>query len=624
MPTPQPTVTPPVPTTPPTSNGAGVLTPQPQPTGFAFGIDPSSVQDPNGQQFLKAFNYYAQNPGNPLSAKFYANVQSGVYDSQAQSAGVNLLNHPDVFPSFAQSQEGQDESARNTITSESNSFTPQGGDIPGADKIIQGTGEAANETLQALTSRWSPLGWISDAIGGGTKAAANIIKAGIDPVATAIGGALRSAVGSDKADAMGQKLVSMLNSPEGQKIIQDYTPAVKDVGAVGQVANLGAQTVFAGQAAEGAGDIPKIGASPTPEILPEGGGGGGSPTQPTPAQQQMLQDEHDAWAKPTETAKATYNKPTDVYNNAASKGTDVADVLVKNGIRITDNVDNGNYATADTAEKMRADAGQMSSQLLRPSLQMADYTTPKTPVSDIVASTIEDIKNSKGVTPADMETQIDKVKTQGEALERKYPDGMGLTDMHDEKINYNQNGKFSPVGDTNVNNNAGVNRAFGRTLAGAVEDNAPDGVPVKEFNQELAKQYQAADYLDSLDGKKVPQDIWSRIRSMGGKALGATVGNALGGGILGDVAGYHLGGMLESFLENLPADIRGHYLNNLEMTNPPAFDAVKNYMGQEQMTMLQRRLLPAAGQSTLSNVSEPVKGANQLSGVPYEGDRKAP
>jgi hypothetical protein len=299
------------------------------------------------------------------------------------------------------------------------------------------------------------------------------------------------------------------------------------------------------------------------------------------------------WQKPTIVNKPTYNKPTDIFNNAIKQGNDIAQTLVKNKIKLSDNIDNGNYATTDTAAKIRADAAKMSNEGLRPSLQMADYTTPKTPVSEILNKTISDIKKSVNTTPGDVEAQVMKAQKEASSLQKKYPNGMSLTDMHDNKITYASNGKYSPVGDTNVNNTGAVNRAFGRTMAGLVESKAPEDVPVHQFNAELQKQYQAADYLDALNNKKIPQSIASKVAKTSAKVVGAAIGEGLGGGILGGVGGYHIGGMVESMIENLPNPIKGHFLDNLSKTNPEAFKAVQDYMGAEQVGQLTRKALPA-------------------------------
>ncbi len=300
------------------------------------------------------------------------------------------------------------------------------------------------------------------------------------------------------------------------------------------------------------------------------------------------------WAKPTTVSNKTFAKANDIYTQAAAKGNDISQILTGNKLNPADHIVDGNYSTSASADQIRADAGKMSNDLLRPSLQMADYSTPKTSVQDIVDKTIADIKASKTSTAGDMKTQIAKVKTEGEALAAKHPDGMSLTDMHDNNIRYNLNGKFSPVNDTTVNNTAAVNRAFARSLDSTLQEKVPEGIPFKAFKGELQKQYQAADYLDALDGKKAPITAMQSLRKTAGKVVGASAGASLGGGVLGGVGGYHIGGMVESMLENMPNPIRNSFLNNLQITNPTAFSVISEYLKQGLIDQTQTLALPPA------------------------------
>lgn len=307
------------------------------------------------------------------------------------------------------------------------------------------------------------------------------------------------------------------------------------------------------------------------------------------------QKEIDTFAKPTTIPKASYNKATDIYNNSKGK---VGETLVNNGIKNSDIIDKGVYNTSDTADTIRADAGKMSNETLRPALQQADYSTPKTPVEDVIKKTIKDLNESRGVTPGDIESQIAKAKAEGEILKQKYPNGMSLTDMHDNKITYAMNGKYSPIGISSENNIASTNRAFGRTLGDLVEEKAPSDIPVHDFNAELQKQYQAADYLDALHGKKAPLGLGSRIAKTSAKVAGAAIGEHLGGGLLGGVGGYHLGGMLETSFENMSNPVKSYFLKNLQTTNPEAFSQIQKYLGDSEVQRLLTPQLAAPSEAT--------------------------
>ncbi len=302
--------------------------------------------------------------------------------------------------------------------------------------------------------------------------------------------------------------------------------------------------------------------------------------------------EKEIFSKPTTVAKPAYNRATEIANNG--KG-NPSETLVKNGVKTSDIIDGKVYNTSDTADMLRSEAGKMSNETLRPTLEQASYSTPKTSVDDIVDAAIKDLKGSKGITPGDMKTQIAKIKAEGEVLAEKYPDGMNLADMHNNRITYSMNGKYSPINDPIVNNTANVNRTLGKALDSVVTENIPTELkPIyEEFQQEMARQFQAADYLDALHGKPIPRTVLQNIMKTTAKVAGAGAGNAMGGGIIGGVGGYHLGGMIESAFENMSNPVKSYFLNNLKNTNPEAFEQIKNYISQRELAKLMTPQLPA-------------------------------
>lgn len=284
------------------------------------------------------------------------------------------------------------------------------------------------------------------------------------------------------------------------------------------------------------------------------------------------------WQKPTTISKPGYKKATEIYTNAQEKGHDISDTLVKNKIDLHNHIEEGHYATSDTAEQLRNDAGKMSKEVLRPSLEKADEIVPRTPIKDVVNDAVDHINDNKYITQETKDSLIKKLEESSGALEKKFPDGMSLTEMHDEKIVRDLNAKYSPIGDIATNAEATKNKAIADSLRGLVEEKAPEGIPVKEFNAELSKQYQAADYLESLNTKRVPVSVGSKIAKTAAKVVGASVGSGLGGGVMGGVGGYHIGGMVESMFENMPNPLKTSFLRNLETSNPEAFQKVQSYL----------------------------------------------
>lgn len=299
------------------------------------------------------------------------------------------------------------------------------------------------------------------------------------------------------------------------------------------------------------------------------------------------------WTKPAETPKPAYSKAAQVFRNAATQGHNIADTLVNNGIKLADNIQNGVYATKDAADLLRADTGRLSGDLLRPSLETANYSTPKISIEDILRNAKSTIAADSESTLGDKASLANKVNAETALLKEKYPDGLSLTDLHDNKITYSKNAGHNPLGTQADNLSAKANDALSTAFKNTLERSAPPDVPVKELNAELSKRYQAASYLEALNGKTVPKGIMSKIAQTTAKIAGAVGGESLGGGLLGGVGGYHLGGMVEKFIENMTNPVKAHFLNNLELTNPDAFSRIKQYLGDSEVEKMMRPQLPA-------------------------------
>lgn len=296
------------------------------------------------------------------------------------------------------------------------------------------------------------------------------------------------------------------------------------------------------------------------------------------------------WLEPTTKPKASYNKATDIFKDAKRQGNDVGETLVnKLKISPTDNIDGKTYNTTDTVEQIRRETGLTSGDLLRPSLEQASYTTPKVPIADVEQEAVASVMRDKRL--ADKEAIVAKIKRRFEStgqgsLQEQYPEGFDLTNLHDQKITNSMDVNFNnPDKDANYH----ISQAFKKQL----EKSAPKEIPVKAFNDELQKNYQAADYLEALHGKTAPQSLVKKTGVLVGKIAGAGLGNALGGGLLGGVGGYHLGGALISAFESIPNPLKEAALRSLQVNKPGVYQALENYLGTAEMNRLTGLKLPA-------------------------------
>lgn len=287
----------------------------------------------------------------------------------------------------------------------------------------------------------------------------------------------------------------------------------------------------------------------------------------------MLQGVADEWRKPTTINKGTYNKPRAVL----SKDPSTPQFLAEQKLNPADHVEDGRYTTKESAQALRETAGKMSADTLRPSLRAADYSTPKTPVTKILPKATKELGNEPYVTPDAKEDVESAITTKAAALQRKYPDGMSLENMHDEKITYAKNGGYNPAKDAAENNGATANRAMASALQHTIEETAPEDIPVSDLNSYFGRYYKAADYLDALNTKSAPVSLTKQVARAGAKLGGMAVG-AHFGGLAEEFAGYQIGKALEHALEHLTGASRASFLRNLETTNPEAFTRVQAYL----------------------------------------------
>lgn len=305
------------------------------------------------------------------------------------------------------------------------------------------------------------------------------------------------------------------------------------------------------------------------------------------------------WEKPATISKPGFKKIATILE----KNPETPQFLAEQGLDPRSHLEDGNYATKESAQALRDTAGKMSNDTLRPSLQTADYQTPRTDVSDIENRAIAKAKETQGLTAGNVNTIVDKIHDEALALKEKYPNGISLEELHDNKINYSKNSGYSPINDPSVNNTATANRSLASSFQKTLEEKTPDSIPVKQFNKYLQKYYQGADYLDALDGKKAPISLGQKVARGTAKAIGAIIGSHLGG-LPTEFAGYSIGGALEHAIENMPNPVRSEFLANLQKTNPEAFTKITDYLGDAKTKSLTQLKLPSP--SELGTEKNPI------------------
>ncbi len=573
----------------------------------------------NPDQIKQMIQWSSQNPDNPNALEFQRRIQSGQYNDSLSQLGVNTSQFTTRQPTTEITQPKQEGALPGFISDIGSSIQKRG------QQFAQQSADIAQQVKTQPTTPGQPPAWLESApqqalslLGQGAGSILDIIGAGAKRVGQ-VGAQLLDKIAPGFTQSIGSNLQDMVSKISSVPVVmKDAAGNPKDI-TIGDIFQGGADTWnkfkqsnpaqaadientlnIAATLAGGAGakkattetadtltgitsKLPDI-VTPIEKTASEAGqaisqkAGEVAGKVGGKLQDKYLTQELKGWTEPTTINKPAFNKATEIYKNASSMGHNIGDTIVKNKINLADHIENGVYNTVDTADKIRTDASKMSSDLLRPSLRKADLTVPKTPVDELINSSINNITKNKSITQETKDSLIEELNKTKNALQKKFPDGMGLEDLHDEKIVRDMNAKYSPIGDIATNNQAIKNKAVADSARNLIESKAPSDIPVKEFNNELKKQYQAADYLEALNSKKVPQSIASKIAKTTAKVVGATVGHGMGGGILGGVGGYHIGGMIEGLFENMSNPIKKYFLQNLEATNPEVFSKLKDYL----------------------------------------------
>ncbi len=313
--------------------------------------------------------------------------------------------------------------------------------------------------------------------------------------------------------------------------------------------------------------------------------------------------------QPTVVNKAAYNKATDIFNDAKNKGIDLGEVANSRGIQHDQIIDGGRYSTADAAEQLRQNNFKISSELARPAIKAAEPGVALVPIENVRNAMISKVKAIPASQIGDEERatilkQIERRYADDSAAAKAHPNGYSLSDLHDARINAASNGGYKPGQSASDALKAQRSREEGRVFNQLFDSSAPDTLGIKPFKKELEKNFLLADYLDSLDTKKVPEGVTKKAVRLFGRATAATLGGKIGG-FPGAILGSQYGDMLFSGFEALPNPIKTTVLNNYfdKRATNPAFDALRQYLGEQETARLLRKALPPAGKSSFKETS---------------------
>lgn len=305
--------------------------------------------------------------------------------------------------------------------------------------------------------------------------------------------------------------------------------------------------------------------------------------------------------RPTTVNEPKYHKATAVYNDAKAKGIDLEKVASERGIIHDQIAEGGKYNTLDAADNLRQNNYQVSDTIARPAIKAAEPGVALVPLEQVRSSMISRINKIPASQIGDEEraTLIKQIKSRyadGSAADTAHPNGYSLTELHDARIAAQKNGGYKVGQSASDALKAQRSREEGRVFSEIFDSSAPEELGIKPFKKELEKNFLLADYLESLNTKKVPAGITKKAVRLFGRAVTATVGGKIGG-FPGSILGAQYGDMLFNSFETLPNPIKMAVLQAVKKEDPKIFGELVKYIGTKETERLMTKGLPSAGGS---------------------------
>lgn len=295
--------------------------------------------------------------------------------------------------------------------------------------------------------------------------------------------------------------------------------------------------------------------------------------------------------KPTTVPGTTYREATNIYKDAKNRGVELGKVASDNKIYTTDLQVDGKWTTQDAVSALRKETMGISHDLIRPALEIAEPGVERIPLSKIKEDMIANIKNipKTHITDAERQKLISNITNEfspGSAADIAHPNGYSLTDLHDNKISTSNNVIYKTLAPTIQDNLSNTYyKTQSKVFKKLLEKTAPPELKIDLLNKEFEKRFILADYLEKLNGKKVPTSLFQKAAKTGGKIAGATLGGSTGN-IFGAFGGYHAGALAMDTFINASNPVKTAYLRSIEKTQPEIFQAFKDYFGENNITKL--------------------------------------
>lgn len=285
-------------------------------------------------------------------------------------------------------------------------------------------------------------------------------------------------------------------------------------------------------------------------------------------------------------------KSRNTLARSEARGKDPAQFLAERNV--TPTIVDGKIQTVEQAKQVRESA-QALETALDSGLREVQTGTPPLPLEADRARALRAIEE-QNVTEGVRNAMRRDVNEEFDLLIQRYGPTPNLLTRNQIKRTYWRATPF----DSTKPYQKDSNYLIGRSLKESIEEAVPESAfGVKELNSHLGDIYDAAKFLDSLEGKAVKG---GRLGKYFARTIGAAVGaqGGITGGILGGIVGDRVAEVLQQ--ASFSGPVKQLILRNLEKQDPAAYKKVMDFLKKAGLEREMRLLLPPpkAGQSTIN------------------------
>jgi hypothetical protein len=291
-------------------------------------------------------------------------------------------------------------------------------------------------------------------------------------------------------------------------------------------------------------------------------------------------------------------KASELKNLAGTEGRPPQRVLAESGV--VPNIEGHRLATTEQADQLRESISPLA-KINRKALQEVARGTGPIDLNDIEEQAIARVRTPRNIDAGTADGLESEIRDAFSGLRKQYGNSIDIVKLDDIKSARWGKVPFNTLRPLQKD----ANYAIAKTAQSIVQDTAKaaGNDAVAQLNREIGDRLDAASFLEGLNGRVVKGGQLKRYAYM---AIGSTLGTTLPGKIVGALGGDMVAEILISNSVSNP--VKSLVLQNIQQTNPQAYDDVVGWLSQQNLLQNTRLQLPAPDDSTsYINQGRPIR-----------------